>query len=82
MDLELLVSLAVGQLGKEKVETTLKAIIDMANKTDLKTTYIIKRLPSKGVCLLTTNDDEMQPIVWKKNPKIKELQKMLTDIEI
>lgn len=81
MDLELLISLAVGQLGKEKVEETIKSILTLAGTTNEKDTYILKKLPNSGIVMLTTNDDEME-IIWKKAPKKKFLEKMLRDIEI
>jgi len=81
MDLELLVSLAVGQVGEEKVKEVMGIITGLAKNVSLDVIYIVKKLPNKGVVLLSTNDKDCV-IEWRGKPKITELENIVKNIEI
>jgi len=81
MNLDLIVAGAVGHLGKEKVEEFLGLLIGLSDKMKPTDTYMIKRLPSKGVVLFTSNDEDCT-VTFHKPPKQNLIEKTVRDIEI
>jgi len=83
MNLELIVNLLVGQVGEEKAIEIKEMILSLGNKMSTEDIYIIKKFPSKGVCLISTNrKDCTMSFMDGSTPKVTELERIVKDIEI
>ena len=82
MGIDFIVNMVVSQVGEEKAKEVKGMLLGLAEKMTSDKIYILKRLGSKGVCLISTNEDECKINFPNGTPDIIELENMLKKIEV
>ena len=83
MEIDFIVNMVVSQVGEEKAKEVKSMLLGLAEKMSSDKIYILKRLGTKGVCLISTDSKECKiNFPNGDNPSIIELEKMLEKIEV
>jgi len=81
MDVNMIVSLAVAQVGEEKAKEILGFIKGLSEKLG-ENVLMLSNVKGRGNCLFISSKDNMEAKIFKKQPKIIDLEKIVNNIEI
>lgn len=81
MNVEMIVSLVVAQVGEEKAKEILGFLKDLSDKLD-DNVIMITQIKGRGACLLISKKGDMSDSIFLKQPKIIDLDKTINSIEI
>ena len=83
MELDFIVNMVVSQVGEEKAKEVKGMLLGLADKISSDKIYILKRLGSKGVCLISTDTNECKiNFPNGETPSIIELEKIVDKIDV
>ncbi len=81
MDKDFLLNMVINQIGEEKAKEVLNMLKGLADRMQPDSIYMLKKLPNKGVTLISTKDNDCK-INFTAKPVQHELEKMLKEVEI
>lgn len=81
MTQEMMINFAIGQIGEEKAKEVVEMLLTMTEKISSKQLYILKKIPNKGICLISTSSDVCSVKFSEKPSSVTELEKIVREIE-
>ena len=81
MTQEMMINFAIGQIGEEKAKEVVDMLLTLTEKMSEKQMYIVKKIPNKGICLISTNSNVCNVKFSEKPSSVIELEKIVREIE-